>query len=581
MLTSISNRNRSIGYIVITLSILVYPYLIFMLKGIFSHDSMICYLIAFILFGLLASIIEKNLKDKNVIQISRLDFLIGVFLVYGLFNALYINVDIDFFMIISKWGAIAGLYILCRILRHKRFIFYLISLNGVIQSIMMILQTFYIIPSDSFYLHPARFFSNPGISGGHQAIALAITICLTIETRRSVAFYSGIIFSALISYSLYISDSRAAWIAFVFGLGFYLFNRHRNRLKDYISDNTARLVVSGIIVLLTGTSLMGLYYYKQASADGRILIWKVTAEMIAQKPLMGHGAGSFGQEYLHYQAKYFSANPTSKYAEFGDTTIVAFNEFLYLTAELGVLGLALVILLLFLVFFVNSSSKESEIAKCILMVILLFSLFSYPFSELSVLIIFALSLAIVDTTKLCRIRITPLKNRISLLVVSTLMVYSVTQIYFFSKKENQLKQVFREKLILSESEIVQLRTNPRFWLAYSDYIIYNGSNQDIINTLQQASHYIPSTILYTELGNAYKRTANYAKAIESYTLAHHMTPNRILPLYNLFQVYRETGDLLSANQLAIRIKNHKIKTYNSLVINIKSEIENYLTRTNQ
>ena len=38
---------------------------------------------------------------------------------------------------------------------------------------------------------------------------------------------------------------------------------------------------------------ISIYYYKKDSADGRLLIWRVSIDMIADAPLVGHGIGTF------------------------------------------------------------------------------------------------------------------------------------------------------------------------------------------------------------------------------------------------------------------------------------------------
>ena len=77
---------------------------------------------------------------------------------------------------------------------------------------------------------------------------------------------------------------------------------------------------------------------KKDSADGRLLIWKVTTEMIAKKPLIGHGTNGFEANYMNYQADYFSENNNPKEALLAGNNKYAFNIFLKILSEYGLIG---------------------------------------------------------------------------------------------------------------------------------------------------------------------------------------------------------------------------------------------------
>jgi hypothetical protein len=52
------------------------------------------------------------------------------------------------------------------------------------------------------------------------------------------------------------------------------------------------------------------------SADARVVVWKISAEMIIQRPLLGYGYGSFERNYSLFQSNYFKSGkvPRMKYA---------------------------------------------------------------------------------------------------------------------------------------------------------------------------------------------------------------------------------------------------------------------------
>lgn len=85
--------------------------------------------------------------------------------------------------------------------------------------------------------------------------------------------------------------------------------------------------------------LVGLYFLKRESADGRLLVWRCTAEMIARRPLFGHGPGGFAAGYMNTQADYLREHPDSPYAQLADSVQHPFNEYLSVAVHYGLFGL--------------------------------------------------------------------------------------------------------------------------------------------------------------------------------------------------------------------------------------------------
>lgn len=118
--------------------------------------------------------------------------------------------------------------------------------------------------------------------------------------------------------------------------------------------------------------------------------------MIADNPVTGVGAGQFAANYMHYQAKYFQNNNNTNELLLADNTIFDFNEFIRLTAEMGITGLLLVLLMLFVIFRPGKNIGFSFIvARSGILSILIFSLLSYPGSILPIKVLFVSFAAII------------------------------------------------------------------------------------------------------------------------------------------------------------------------------------------
>jgi O-antigen ligase len=151
-----------------------------------------------------------------------------------------------------------------------------------------------------------------------------------------------------------------------------------------------------LVVLVIG---FGLYTMKKGSADGRVIIWQVTSQLIKQKPIIGHGSGAFAALYMNEQANWFEAGKgTETQSMVAGSPEAPFNEALKLWLEKGLLAVVLAGALLYFLLrdksFPAASSwqtdqdQEQSFAgpvpyigvKGYLLALLVFSFFSYPFA---------------------------------------------------------------------------------------------------------------------------------------------------------------------------------------------------------
>ena len=159
------------------------------------------------------------------------------------------------------------------------------------------------------------------------------------------------------------SQSRAAWIAGMAGCAYVLWKHpglagYRYKVTGFFRRMTLfpRLAVvtfSFILLLSTG---MGLYFLKQGSASGRLLMWQVTWELIKEKPLLGYGTGSFNALYMPGQARWFeSGKGTDAQVMVAGSPQAPFNELLGLWLEKGLVGILLAAGILYFIFYRGSA----------------------------------------------------------------------------------------------------------------------------------------------------------------------------------------------------------------------------------
>ena len=143
------------------------------------------------------------------------------------------------------------------------------------------------------------------------------------------------------------------------------------------------IVLFSFIVCLSVSILFSILYYKKKdSADGRLLIWKCTWEMMQTTPIAGNGIDCFHKNYVDYQTNYFKQHPDSRFVMLADNVKHPFNEYLLIGVQFGIIGWILLIgMITFLLFcYRRQPMKEKYISLLALLSIAVFSFFSYPFT---------------------------------------------------------------------------------------------------------------------------------------------------------------------------------------------------------
>ncbi|MDR2286134.1 MAG: O-antigen ligase family protein, partial [Prevotellaceae bacterium] len=113
------------------------------------------------------------------------------------------------------------------------------------------------------------------------------------HSRRTVEYIATIV-ATVVFLTAILSGSRAAMISCAVVSIYFLFSRY--------SGLKIKKTLKILFVCVAIAGMTGLYFLKKDSADGRLLIWQTTWNMIKDKPLTGHGYGAFNAQYMLYQA---------------------------------------------------------------------------------------------------------------------------------------------------------------------------------------------------------------------------------------------------------------------------------------
>ena len=82
--------------------------------------------------------------------------------------------------------------------------------------------------------------------------------------------------------------------------------------------------------------------------------------------------------------------------------------------------------------------------------------------------------------------------------------------------------------------------------------------------------------MMSALGNLHLQSSQTEEAEACFLAAQNMTPDRIVPKYDLFKFYRDKGDKDKAKECAEVIIQSSPRTYNAVTIEIKAEARDYV-----
>lgn len=414
------------------------------------------------------------------------------------------------------------------------------------------------------------FFYNSGLWGEFVAVALICNIGLIYLNKKNKKIFALLVLPAfIISFILYESDSRASWLSFTIGvLIFFLPFIIKYLRKSIIIRISSLLILSCLCAYL----ISGLYSYKKDSADGRILIWQISLEMVKDKPIWGYGFDGFRKNYMNYQATYLQEKQVLEViSNIADDNHYAFNEFLRIIIEYGIIGAILSFCFLTAIGYTIYKHKlyvdivSRTMVSC-LVALLFFSFFSYPLSAFHINVLIVILLAglacFSQNTLIRKLQIKPI-----ILIIPYSIIFSVSLVYLFTYSEknsdwlNIMKGVYANDNIFEEAR-KKLSGNPYFLFTYGKYLNRKNDYSKASLILSQSMKEHPSYYTMIELGISYKAQNRYTEALYCFEKARNMVPHKIKPLYLMMKLYYDNNNYELAMQLSNEIlcKQPKIRT---------------------
>ncbi len=569
-------------------------------------------------------------SPPHVLQYNKADILFCLYIVYLLVSSALKNIKLPEENLIES-ACLAIIYVMVRGLRRKLFpmLLFSVAIAGAAQAVYGNLQLYGVYRSHHGMFNMTGSFFNPGPYAGYLVSVLPVAFILYFfpftvgENDKKPAFaevflkYLSLAAVVVIILVLPATRSRAAWLGALVA-GIYLFYqvysgnilgpgtvplqpfRLTGKIKSIFRGPPVVKFIAGItLALIIAGGLWGVYSMKKGSADGRLLIWKVSSGMIKNYPLTGVGYGKFTAHYMDYQAGYFEDNPANPEAMVAGDNNYAFNEFIKILTETGITGFVIVILFLFFILAGHPWGKTGRLDKTILLstragiiATVVFGCFSYPGEILPIRYHFVL-LAGIAASFLKPLAVKTTRKQAMGMILRATGVLLVCLAPFFAFRAVKLDGAFKEwksayttyqmgayEACLEgyEDAFPLLKYNGTFLVNYGKALSMAGTHAEAVKLLEYTKNYLPNTVLYTALGDSYKALGEYNEAEAAYLHAWYMNPGRFYPKYLLATLYDETGQKEKAIAVARELLVKKVKVPSTAIDEIREEMKKIISQ---
>lgn len=547
----------------------------------FSFSTHALTLIIFLTISIVLTL-SFFLKNKKKISFTLSDLFLLSFFVYYIIRYDF-NEQLANWRIIL-WLDILILWVLIKWLRHNGLltsecISWVIVASGCLQAIWGLLQLYNFCPSNHVRYDMTGSFLNPGPFTGYISVAFPVAFHLYLK-NKDCKQWLALTAMAIMFIILPAGMSRSAWIGTIVASCFVLFQQ--KGLKKYWY--TAKRGSTITILLLVIVGIIGgvfMFNLKKDSAYGRLFIWGNTCTSIAKRPVTGYGSCSFSEVYASSQSeKFLSGNYSEREEKVAGNPEYAFNEYLQIWMEGGLIMLLLFIGLVFIC--MKQSLYHKQYGLCGgLISFLCFAFSSYPFQYPSFWTVLCFLLAGMATIQ-SKPQIYSDNLSLPILFVSSVCVF-----LSLSSPYKQIEIWGKCRILYPKGETAlaingykllypSLKHSPKFIFEYAQYLSGN-KEYEISNALYERYLKLQcNSLIYNFIGDNYLKLSQFQLAEKYYKKSINFLPNRIYPYYLLAKLYAEPQfrQPEKFKKMADKVLHKKPKVHSKAIEKMREEIKN-------
>jgi O-antigen ligase len=453
-------------------------------------------------------------------------------------------------------------------------IYFIIATLCTAQAAYGILQYFSVLPASNGF-RVTGSFDNPAGFAASLCAGFPAAFYPVLKNRALQNWFTAITAAIMIA-AVLLSGSRsgmASMLAVCTIISCYEFTKRR-KLK---------VILFSVVLLL----FAGLYFLKKDSADGRLLIWHCSWEMIKDKPLFGHGSGGFKANYMNYQAEYFEQHPGSKYAMLADNVNRPFNEYILLLTDYGIAGFVLFLAgcrFVWKSFLRGRREPVVRLAGCCLLSVAVFAFFSYPLTYPFVWIMMIWSVAVIVYYARYPVKLPGRVSFMAKTLTIPIILFFGWKTYQRMSNEMHWRKVASRSLMGKTERMLPEYERLRPALSGNELFLYNYTAE-----LNVSGHYDKSLQvgkaceqlwadydLQMLMADNHLQLQQYDEAEQYCRKAAAMCPVKFMPLYQLAKLYDATGSKSRALELAKIILSKRIKIQSPTIAAIQGEMRRWI-----
>ena len=560
---------------------------------------------------------EFIIKNKTVLIFFSLFI---IFIVYSVVSAVISNNPADALFFLAKYVLFFLLLCVFQFFHKPDDVFKTVSYTAIILSLIITLPGYYqvfnlikekelIIPSGTYKI--SSILPHRNLLSEMLMLILPFTAFSFFQENKYWK-YIGIISFNLSLFLIIILSNRASWLG-VIVISITAIFLILVSGKFALSSKSGKLLIANVIVIVFAGGLflsafadtaslkshtLNSLDYTQGSTKDRFGLWTRTIKLIEEKPVLGGGLGSWKINMLKYGNEgLVSENNTTFYQR-------PHNDFLWVAAEQGIIGLFLYALLFIVILFsliktlLNRTDekdfKQLLVIVSVTLVFIVFSVFSFPKERISHNILLFTSWGIFlnflnkngskNYQKIIHIKAgyySTLVILILLLIIGVLRMNGEihTQKAILAKKESKFQKCIHE-IAKAESFCYQIdeTSTPLKW--YSGLSYFNLKNYEkAIEQFESAIRVNPYHIYsLSDYASSLAKTNQDEKAILFYNKAIAIAPNFLDPKLNLCALYFKEGKYSEAFEIlkTTDVETNSERYKKTVTVIIQKIIENEL-----
>ena len=477
----------------------------------------------------------------------------------------------------------------------KFFFLFVGMLTGLVEAVWGMQQLHgYAYSNHSLFRLTGSFF-NPGPYCGYLAVVLPVCLWTALRFQKGMRYFGWVCAGAILIV-LPAGMSRSAWMAAVVACGWVYWTERIGWEKAkaaYIRYKNATIPFIAIVAILAGCAIAGVYGMKQDSADGRLLMWKVTGKAIAGQPLAGTGLGGFPAAYAEAQGGYFATGTaTDREKWVAGCPEYAFNEYLQIGLEQGIGGLIVFVAWLGSMACYGIRNRQQGAAGGML-ALAVFAVSSYPLQLPSfwVALVFLGAICVTEDGTQARsstLSVSPVRHitMISLLSLASVCLFILQKgQYEVYKRWGRMQMLYNNKAYESVAEDYhdlhgKLKHKPEFLFEEAQCLSKTGQYTEAIRVLERAKRLSGDPMIRYMIAKNRQAVGDYPEAERELLQAIGILPERLYPYYLLAKLYAEPefhqADKFQAAAQSLLFKEPKVES--TAIREMKAEIKNILEK---